>query len=213
MKRSGTAKKQGRLMGMKRARETGSYSPNAYQGHRSEMIATFFFSGFGTVIPVPRPADTGIDLYCTVTERAGKKAFPTHHFTVQIKSDTKPIEFPSQTSIETFIRHPLPFFLCIVDKKKQTLRVYSIDFRFNAWINHELPTSVRVVQRGAPVKAGNHYLSSPFIDAKFADIADSERITVFKQALLESISIENENLFRVRMGIREFLRLSVGKLN
>ena len=39
---------------------------------RSEYLAQFVFSSFGTAIPVPHQEDTGIDLYCTLLEQQGK---------------------------------------------------------------------------------------------------------------------------------------------
>ena len=48
---------------------TGSIAANPHEGSRSEYLAQFVFSSFGTAIPVPHQEDSGIDIYCTLLER------------------------------------------------------------------------------------------------------------------------------------------------
>ncbi len=60
----------------KRIPLTGSTSANFHEANRSEYLAHFAFSSFGTSVPVPRPEDTGLDLYCTLTERVGQRIWP-----------------------------------------------------------------------------------------------------------------------------------------
>jgi hypothetical protein len=49
----------------------GSLARGFHEGSRSEYLAQFVFSSFGTAIPVPHQEDTGIDLYCTLLEQGG----------------------------------------------------------------------------------------------------------------------------------------------
>jgi hypothetical protein len=37
-----------------------------HEGSRSEYLAQFVFSSFGTAIPVPHQEDSGLDIYCTL---------------------------------------------------------------------------------------------------------------------------------------------------
>jgi len=193
--------------------EIGSHARNAYQGHRSEIIAEFFFSGFGTVVPVPRPADTGIDLYCTLTESAGKKAFSTHLYAVQVKSDAKPFHIESARSMEWFIRHPLPFFFCVVQKREQKILVYNAPFRFSVWTFPPLPNCLTIVPGSGSKMENHHYLGEPFIDAHFADIADERKMAAFRERIILAIQVEDENLMRVRMAIRQFITLMPAQFN
>lgn len=191
--------------------EIGSHAQNAYQGHRSEIIAEFFFSGLGTVIPVPRPADTGVDFYCTLTEPAGKKAFSTHTFTVQVKSNAKPITVESTRSIEWLLRHPLPIFLCVVDKKRQQIHVYHMLPRFYIWAHPPLPKMMTIVPEqgteGTSVQwepNNNFSVSAPIISLTFADIADKNTMKKLKEVLVFWIGFEEENLSRIRNHILQF---------
>ena len=54
----------------------GSLAANFHEGSRSEYLAQFVFSSFGTAIPVPHQEDTGLDIYCTLLEPVGQRAWP-----------------------------------------------------------------------------------------------------------------------------------------
>ncbi len=54
----------------------GSLTFNFHEGSRSEYLAQYVFSSFGTAIPVPHQEDTGLDIYCTLLEREGRLAWP-----------------------------------------------------------------------------------------------------------------------------------------
>jgi len=68
----------------------GSVAANFHEGSRSELLADYLFSTWGTVNPVRRQDDYGVDLHCTLTARAGQRAVVTEHYSVQVKSTTDP---------------------------------------------------------------------------------------------------------------------------
>src|ERR1700732_1166913 len=103
---------------------TGSIAPNFHEGTRSEYLAQYVFSSFGTAVAVPHQEDHGLDLICTLTERVGQRAWATASYTVQVKSDLQPWVFESKSSVEWFVKYPLPFFLCVVKKTEGALHVY-----------------------------------------------------------------------------------------
>src|SRR5215510_4078379 len=70
--------------------QTGSYAPNAREGARSEYLAQYVFSRFGTSLPVLRQEDHGLDLHCTLSERKGRRAWPVAYYSVQVKSTNRP---------------------------------------------------------------------------------------------------------------------------
>src|SRR5690349_6003911 len=97
-------------------RSTGSNARNFRTAARSELVAENIFSHFGLVVPVPRPQDSGWDLYGTLTREEHLLSWPLYHYTVQVKSESEPWVFPNADSVEWLIRHPFPLFLCVVDK-------------------------------------------------------------------------------------------------
>jgi len=118
----------------------GSLAANPHEGVRSEYLAQYVFSSFGTAVPVPHQEDTGVDLYCTLLERVGRRAWPRAYFSVQVKSSMEPWISASPDSIRWIIEHPLPIFLCVVQKAEARLRIYqttpkicSVDSEHSAW--------------------------------------------------------------------------------
>jgi hypothetical protein len=97
---------------------TGSIAANLHEGSRSEYLAQFVFSSFGTAVPVPHQEDSGLDIYCTLLERIGQRAWPRAYYSVQVKSTMEPWVFGSPESVRWIIEHPLPIFLCIVQKQE-----------------------------------------------------------------------------------------------
>src|SRR5437764_11214650 len=99
------------------AAQTGSQSANFHEGTRSEYLAHYVFSSFGTSVPVPHPEDTGIDLHCTLTETIGQRIWPVEYYMVQVKSTDGPWVFASKQSVDQLFKLPSPVFFCIVTKK------------------------------------------------------------------------------------------------
>jgi hypothetical protein len=96
----------------------GSTSANFHEGSRSEYLAQYVFASLGTSISIPHAEDTGLDLYCTLTERIGQRLWPKAYFSVQVKSTPDLWKFDSAESVRWLIEHPLPIFLCVVNKKE-----------------------------------------------------------------------------------------------
>jgi hypothetical protein len=102
--------------------QVGSIATNPHEGSRSEYLAQYVFSSFGTSVAVPHHEDHGVDFHCTLTEKIGKRSWAKASYTVQVKSQLKPWTFKSKESVEWLIKHPLPLFLGVVDKKTAILR-------------------------------------------------------------------------------------------
>jgi hypothetical protein len=79
---------------------TGAIAANFHEGSRSEYLAQYVFSAFGTSVPVPHQEDHGIDLVCTLTERKGQLAWPVADYSVQVKSTDGPWEFSTPDSVD-----------------------------------------------------------------------------------------------------------------
>ena len=98
--------------------DTGSTSANFHEANRSEYLAHYVFSSFGTSVPVPRPEDTGLDLYCTLTERVGQRIWPRAYYSVQVKSTFESWKFESPDSIRWLIDTRCRFCFALSSRKK-----------------------------------------------------------------------------------------------
>lgn len=116
------------------------YTHGFHEGSRSEYLAQYVFSSFGTASAIPHQEDHGFDLYCTLAQRGGAVAWADKPYSVQVKSDDRPWELKNRESVEWLVRHPLPLFLCVVDKALLRLRVYQTTPKYYYWtINEPLP--------------------------------------------------------------------------
>jgi hypothetical protein len=122
----------------------GTFAPNPHGGSRSEILADYLFSQWGTVNPVRWQDDYGVDLYCTLSETMGKRAVVRDYFTVQVKSNLDPWIFPDQESVRWLVEYPTPLFLAVVDKKKGVVRVYHVMPMFYAQALGNLPNRIEL---------------------------------------------------------------------
>lgn len=102
----------------------GSIAHNFHEGARSEYLAQYIFSAFGTCIPVPHQEDSGIDLYCTLGERIGKRLHVNNYYSVQVKRIYEPWIFEDPKEIKWIVSLNYPLLYCIVDKKFNMIKVY-----------------------------------------------------------------------------------------
>src|SRR6266542_765144 len=123
---------------------TGAIAANFHEGSRSEILADYLFSEWGTVTPVRRQSDYGVDLYCTLTDRIGQRARVRDYFVVQVKSTEDAWKFNDVESVRWLVEHPIPLFLCTVNKKQGRIRVYHVMPRFYVWSMGALPTSLEL---------------------------------------------------------------------
>ncbi len=190
----------------------GSHAPNFHEGGRSEYYALLAFSSLGTAVPVPRQEDSGLDLYCTLTERDSRRAWPHVYFVVQVKSDEEPWELSHERSVEAFVRVPLPLFLCIVKKKEQRLRVYHTLQRFCIWTCPPYPSQVRL-RPGEPGKCsgtrwaseGTFDLAHPILDFGVEEIEGQQFREKAAKILKSWAEVDEENVQQVRHGLRPFI--------
>ena len=53
--------------------------------------------------------------------------------------------FEGEDAVKWLIEHPLPLFLCVVDKSSAHLRVYQTSPRFHVWAGGSLPERLSLV--------------------------------------------------------------------
>jgi hypothetical protein len=208
----GSAPRAKKGTGVKEKRGPGSLAINLREGNRSEYLAQFVFSAFGTAIPVPHQEDTGLDIYCTLLERDGLRAWPRAYYSVQVKSTMDPWVFEGADSIRWFIEHPMPIFLCIVQKAEARILVYHTTPRFAVWTMPELPERLELIL-GTETQAvtsnwawiGPCTLGAPILNFTIPEILDTAKILEVKSVLKFWIDFDVENLVRIKNGIQQFV--------
>ena len=199
---------------------TGAVAANLHEGSRAEVLADYLFSGWGTVTPVRRQDDFGIDLYCTLTDRIGQRAIVTDYFVVQVKSTNEPWLFNGVDSVKWLIQYPQPLFLAWVDKKAGILRVYHVTRRFLVGSMRLLPTRLELIpetlDEGTFVdwsKAGRFSLSAPIIRVSLSDLLNETLMAKLRQVFTEWVRIDRNNCDLMRYGLLRFRMPGSYKVN
>jgi hypothetical protein len=188
---------------------TGALAANLYQGSRSEYLAQYMFSAFGTSLLVPRQEDYGLDLFCALTERIGRRALPYAYYAVQVKSTAVPWRIRGHASVNWLVNYPTSLIYCVVDKRRARLRAYQTSARFQASVVTE-PLERMDLIPGAPGSgrpaqwdsAGNFQLGPPILDLTVNELGDRQRVIQLGEVLRTWVMIDQANLRRRHMGIR-----------
>lgn len=186
----------------------GEKSYGFHEGSRSEYLAQYAFASWGTAVVIPQQEDHGLDLHCTLMERVGRRFLAKSPYTLQVKSEMKPVIFEGKEAVRWLIEHPLPLFLCVVDKGSGRLSVYNTLARFQVFSVGRWPDRLSIIpqprnpgQDGQCISWPGTYdlsLDQPILEFTVAEALDE----VFWKNLLEVfehwIEVENDNLTRVR---------------
>jgi hypothetical protein len=189
----------------------GLFAPNYHEGGRSETLADYVFSRWGTVTPVRGRDDHGVDLYCALSDRVGSAAAVRDYFSVQVKSTLDPWTFQSPESVKWLVEYPTPLLLAVVDKKKGNIRVYHVMPRFYLWALGTLPDSLELTpedtDEGSFVEwtSGKAFsLSAPIIRVALADLLDDEKLSTLRSVLEYWVRFDRENCDLLRYGLLRF---------
>jgi hypothetical protein len=185
----------------------GAIADNFHEGSRSEYLAQYVFSSFGTAVAVPHHEDYGVDFFCTLTEKVGQMAWAKASYTVQVKSELKPWVFQSAESVKWLVNHPLPLFLGVVDKATATLRIYHTAPRFYTWGLGDLPKRLEmtpvVETLGKSTESSLDYRFSlvPILAIEIVRLGDDNYWENARKVLEFWIESENHNLASIRSGL------------
>jgi hypothetical protein len=196
-----------------RGTSVGSIATNLHEGSRSEYLAQYVFSSFGTAVPVPHQEDTGLDIYCTLLERDGRRAWPRAYYSIQVKSTMEPWIFGSPESVRWLIEHPLPIFLCIVHKAEARILLYHTTPRFAAWIlplhKNRLELIPGTETRARPIDTSwqegcSFELKAPILDFTIQQALEDAFRARLAGILKLWIDNDMENIFRIKCGNHHF---------
>jgi hypothetical protein len=204
-----------------RGSATGAVAAGFHEGSRSEVLADYLFSAWGTVTPARRQSDYGLDLYCTLTERVGQLARVREYFSVQVKSEGSATwKFNDPDSVKWLIEHPVPLFLCAVDKKGGLVRVYHTIPRFQIWALGTNPERVELVAGNGPdgqfdvcANLPTCSLSAPILEINLADLADDACMKQLRRVFERWVQLDRYNCELVRAGLLRFHRPSSYRTN
>ena len=190
----------------------GYIAPGFHEGSRSEYLAQYVFAMIGTAAAIPHQEDSGVDLHCTLTETIGRRERSKEYFSVQVKSDMSPWVFDDHNEVRWLVEHPLPIFLCVVDKKAATLRVYHTFPRFYVWASGSLPPRLELWPGSGPNGGFTRWegddsrftLGAPIWEATIEELLDDSRALNVKNVMRAWTDLENDNLTRIREGIHQF---------
>jgi hypothetical protein len=189
----------------------GAVAYGFHEGSRSEYLAQYVFGAWGTAVAIPHQEDHGIDLTCTLMEQVGKRYLARSPYTVQVKSKMEPVVFEGKEAVRWLIKHPLPLFLCVVDKPSARLSVYHTLPRFYAWSLGEWPERLEMIPQPAtsgldgrgPQWEGSFSFSldQPILDFGITQMQDNVFWENARRVFEQWVEIENDNLTRVRANL------------
>jgi len=189
----------------------GAIAASLHEGSRSEYLAQYVFSSWGTAIAIPHQEDSGVDLFCTLVEKKGRRAWAKSPYTVQVKSTMDAWNFEGEDEIKWLIEHPLPLFLCVVDKKKAGLRVYQTSPRFHVWANGSLPKQLSLKPTDDTKGQCPEWnigktvsLRAPILDFSIEDTLDGRFVAKATRVIQAWIDVDCKNLDLKRTGTYNF---------
>ncbi len=188
----------------------GSVARNPHTGSRSEILADYLFSGWGTVTPVRRQDDYGVDLQCTLTEAIGQRAVVTDYYSVQVKSGDGPWVFESADDIRWLFEYPTPLFLACVDKTGGTLAIYHTMSRFLAgmWPPPKrlklTPTGLDDGQSVGWTDGTDFSLSAPILRVSLGDFVEERKLENLRGVLKYWVTLDTFNCDLRRIGLLRF---------
>jgi hypothetical protein len=195
----------------------GAIPTNLYQGTRSEYLAQYVFSMFGSASLLPHQEDYGLDLACTLTKRAGKRgqrSEPYAYYAVQVKSTGTPWIFDGLGSVRWILEYPAPLLLCVVSKKATTFTIYQLISRFQAAIIPDPPSKLTLLP-GAPGEVGHTdrprvgwtengeiELGPPILHFKLKHLLKKSKFELYKSILDYWVTGDLKNIVARQMGMQ-----------
>ncbi|HEY5000998.1 MAG TPA: hypothetical protein VII15_04085 [Candidatus Cryosericum sp.] len=121
------------------------------QGDRSEYLALYALTRVAFVTPVPRQEDFGVvDFRCVLAKHDDRHVVPKGAFNVQVKSKGATLGLRESEIRWLSTNMDCPLFICVVDKKETSIKLYSCQNVWSALFYRMHPRSINLV----PEKTG-----------------------------------------------------------
>jgi hypothetical protein len=198
----------------------GTLARNFRSANRSEVLAHFLLSTWGTVTSVAPVDDYGIDLYCTLAENIGLRSIVTDYYSVQVKSSDDPWVFDTPEAIKWLFEYSTPLFLGCVDSTKTVLSIYQTMPRFLAsfWPDDYTRLTLEPSNDDEGICAqwtgnGQFSLSAPIIRVSLAELSDQVRLDSLRKIFQHWVKVDNYNCDLRRVGVLRFRMPDKYKVN
>lgn len=181
-------------------------------GDSAERLAEFIVGSFAFTTPVPYQIDIGVDSYCVlhdpdVFQKEMVKAGLS--FTLQVKSNRRPIKYLTRHAIEWVTNLDNPLFVCIVDRRKLRCQIYSTWNMQNALLLYGPMKTVLRVGRPSdgyqpPTVDGDTMyvpLGGPVLDLTPDMVVERDQANHWGQVMRSWIKIDKENLTNRAVGL------------
>jgi hypothetical protein len=130
-----------------------------------------------------------------------------------VKSGFDPLVYEGER-VRWVIQHPLPLYLCVVDKPSLRFSIYHTFPRFYAWSLGQWPERLEMIpDRPEPGRIGRNTqwkgdytfrLDQPILDFSIEQMVDDEFWTRARAVFDHWIRIENDNLLRIRANLLKY---------
>ena len=180
-------------------------------GDRTELMAEFVLNTIAFTTRVPRQEDIGHDFLCALSELRNGFYWAGPSFTVQAKSDNKPLEFDKPHEIAWIKEQENPFFLAVGNCKALKLDIYSTWNRLNGFL---AKAAEKVIFELSPPPPGQEpvateqdcskqviYLGRPIVSASIQEMMDEAHAISVRDKLRRWILLDRENIVNSRAGM------------
>lgn len=194
-------------------RSGGLTARNVREGFRSEYIAQYVFSAFGTCVGVTQGNDTGIDLLCNLTDFDGLVITVKSSYGVQVKSEGSEFKYEGKQATRWLAGLEYPLLLCSVSKEKSSIKIYST-WNLNWFLlglnsNNEAdyPDSITFITSESnddlptPQNNGTIPVGKPILEFKINEIGDDETRSKYWDVMNEWLELDNKNYILRRSGV------------
>ena len=188
----------------------GVLSRNTRQGLRSETLARFALSAFGPATDVEARDDHGVDLVCATSRPIGKLVHVGPGYYVQVKSQgITAVTFKGSNARPWLEGLGVPMLICVVDKAKATLRLYStwnlarVLLNFIAYGGDDSVITLVMDEdvTGSQPLPTRVQLGPPIVSFHIADLDNEEQVQLLGACIEEWVLMDTENLVRRRQGL------------
>lgn len=186
-------------------------------GDRSELLAEFCLNTMAFTTRVPRQEDIGHDLFCVLAEKDGDNLYAGPFFTVQVKSNRRPLRFREGHERRWINQLENPFFVVVANKKELRIDIYTTWMRLLGTMYKGDNTIV--LKPGEPTAGDHHayhvngltgvardgseqviWLGKPIISGAVSDFMQENKAEDYAKLLKHWILIDNQNIVNAAAG-------------